>query len=97
MANVLTMPVFSIYEEGAPKLSKIKHIFLFLTLLSLKVIFKDGQITPNTVTHPLVTVARLCPHSWLSPSDLYNSLYLGGSLVLVTKCSLNNLDLALIC
>ena len=52
MANVLTMPVFSIYEEGAPKLSKIKHIFLFLTLLSLKVIFKDGQITPNTVTHP---------------------------------------------
>ena len=28
------------------------HIFSLLTLFSLKVLHADGQITPNTVTHP---------------------------------------------
>ena len=29
------------------------HTFALLTLLSLEVVYKNGQITPNSVTHPL--------------------------------------------
>ena len=32
------------------------HTFALLTLLSLEVVYKNGQITPNAVTHPCATI-----------------------------------------
>ncbi len=52
MYNVWTMPVFSIYEEDT-------HIFPLLTHLEPTIRVGDGQIPPDTVTHPWQ------PYSWL--------------------------------
>ena len=58
MGNVWTMPVFSIYEEDdSTKYSERTHIFSLLTLFSQTAVFKDGEITPNIMTHPYLEKA----------------------------------------